>query len=240
MQFCFLLLVICGSCSGCLQLRRLLLSEAVVSAVRPLTRIPGVANTKSCAQLCERERACAAIQLNAETKTCSLLTRHFDHLEGQAALANISGNLEVWAAIGRGFGECPPSYTKKWRSSRYRMETISTLKWNDANKACYKEGSKLVELTSVEEATSLYQQFNTSGTAYIGGYKLPGSNEKDGWVWKYSQLPILPSLFAKDQPDNSNGKEKVLAAWMKPTEISFNDSGDYFSFSYICECHHID
>lgn len=136
--------------SACVKFQRLRLSEAVVSAVRPLCRVTQVPGASSCAQLCLREANCGAARHHAAIKQCDLLTTHFDSLEGPAAFANASGPVEVWAVVGRGFGECPVSYAAPWHASRYRLSTEKTF-WSGAERKCRLEGGKLAELTSREE-----------------------------------------------------------------------------------------
>ena len=233
----FVFLLFARSCSACVQLRRLALSEAVVSAVRPLCRVTNVASVTSCAQLCVQEANCAAARHHRATKQCDLLTARFDSLEGQAAVAEVSGDAEVWAIAGRGFGECPASYTASWRSSRYRLSTESAT-WRDAERKCREEGGKLAELTSQEEMSAVAKQLGTSEMikVFLGGSQAAGAEEPaGGWSWYRSRLPISPEMWSRGEPNNGGGKQHVLKMYLRSSGISLDDSGGTRRF--LCECH---
>lgn len=221
-------------CSACVQLRRLALSEAVASSVRPLSRINGVANTTSCVQLCVQDEFCSASRFYDATKTCKLLTSRFDFLEGDTAMADIRGEVEVWAIVGRGFGECPSSYRLSWRTSRYRLYK-EKLKWFDADRQCRREGSKLAEVTSDGEASALVQQIQTVELIYalVGALQKPGAEEpKGGWYWFRSGLPIFET-----NADNYRGIDDAGIAWIRSHSFILGDVSRFNSYSFLCECH---
>ena len=207
----FFLLVLFGSTFASVQLRRLMLSETVVNAVRPLCRVSKVADVSSCAQLCLREAKCAAVRYRSSIKQCDLLTARFDGLEGAVASADVSGDVEVWAIIGRGFGECPLSYTASWRSSRYRLSTTRAA-WLHAERECRAEGGKLAELTTPDEMSAVVQQMGTSvkKNVLIGGSQAAGAEETaGGWSWYRSGLPISSSMWNRREPNNNLRRQHV-------------------------------
>ncbi|MEL6488306.1 MAG: C-type lectin domain-containing protein, partial [Pseudomonadota bacterium] len=175
-----LILASIGLASACVQLRRLSLSEAIVASARHLCNVERVSSSSSCGQLCLREPHCAAIRYHHGLAKCDLLTARFDLLEGARALASVRGFVEVLAFLGRGFGECPATYTAGWRSSRYRWSRQKK-SWSEARKACEKEGGKLAELTTEEEMKAVFDKLGIgNGIFHIGGLQSPGSQEPSG------------------------------------------------------------
>ena len=207
------LLAITGLSSACVQLRRLSLSEALVASARPLCHVRDVRSSSSCAQLCAREPQCAAIRYNHGVASCHLLTARFDLLEGARALEEARGSVEVWAIQGRGFGECPSSYTGVWRSSRYRW-VREKKDWETAVKVCEAEGGKLAELTSEAEMRAVFNSLGIGrGNVYIGGLQAAGGEEPaGGWYFLRSRLPVNMSLFHATEPNNAGNRENHVSA----------------------------
>lgn len=234
-----LLLSLSGFSSACFRFRRLLLSEALVASVRPLTHVDRVPDSSSCSQLCLREPRCAAIRHHHNLRLCDLLTAHFDLFEGELAFAGISGNVELWAILGRGFGECPANYTVGWQSSRYRR-SAEKKSWTEAVKSCEKKGGKLAELTSKDEMKTVVDKLgiNTIGeNIHIGGYQMPGAEDNDGgWRFLRSGLPVTRSRF---RPNNHRNREHHLSIYPTSKGLFYNDISSNDVNTFICECIHI-
>ena len=235
------LLAITGLSSACVQLRRLSLSEALVASARPLCHVRDVRSSSSCAQLCAREPQCAAIRYNHGVASCHLLTARFDLLEGARALEEARGSVEVLAIQGRGFGECPSSYTGVWRSSRYRWVREAKT-WETAVKVCEAEGGKLAELTSEAEMQAAFNSLGIggggiSGFIHVGGLQAAGAEEKrGGWYFLRSRLPVNMSLFHRNEPNNVGNQENHLSATQVFGKVYYNDYDGRRHTEFICEC----
>ena len=237
-----------SSATNCVRPQRLRLSEAVVSSVRALCRVADVTSCPSCVQLCIRESHCAAARHHGVAKRCDLLTARFDRLEGAAALANVSGDVEVWAIPGRGFGQCPASYTAaSWRSSRYRTST-EQLTWSSADRRCREERGKMAEITTMEEKNAIENKLPDIGHwnyFYLGAHQDKGArNQMEGWTWVYSGVPFINDMWIHGEPngfsrgENVVGLEKYSIFGLKYFRIFDITSAQ--SRKFICECHVIE
>lgn len=225
---------------ACKSPRRLMLSEAVLGAARPLSHVMNVSTTPSCVNLCYQETLCAAARYQRSDRQCDLLTANLFFLEGQAALANSKGDAEVWTIPGRGFGECPSAYNVSWRSSRYWFSYTKKRSVTASGERCKQDGAKLAELTSEEEVLAISHSFSPSLVSIIGGYQLPGAKEPDGgWVWRSSNLLINMLRFKENEPnDRSNGGERFLSAQLYGDNLHFTDVPQWFQGFLVCECYH--
>lgn len=234
-----LLLASLGLSSACVQFRRLWLSEAVVASARPLSRVAGVPRLSSCGELCLREPLCAAIRFRPSLAACHLLTARFDLLEGPGASGDVNGPAEVWAVIGRGFGECPVAYTAAWQFSRYRWERRK-VSWAAAAAACEREGGKLAELASREEMQAVYERLGIPdgfNFIHIGAARPPQVKEKaEGWRFRRSGRAVDAALFGPGEPNNAAGIETSLSAYKWHGRVHYNDYPPKLGGEFICEC----
>lgn len=235
--FFFVFLLYVPSSTACIHARCLMLSDAIVSSVRPLCHVSNVSNVRSCAQLCASENSCAAARHNPFSMRCDLFTANFDSLEGAAAVAEVGGRVELWAIADRGFGICPASYTAKWRSSRYRISK-DRRKWFAADRQCRKEGGKLAELTSMEEMYAVTKQLGTKDRtlAFVGGMQALGAKEPaGGWSWYRSRLPVAPEMWGGKGTTNFNN-QRYLVVHMTKNSAYLGEVIDKHIL-FLCECH---
>lgn len=153
------------------------------------------------------------------------------------AAGEASGDVEVWAIVGRGFGECPASYRAAWRASRFWVSEEKK-GWFDAQRECSGDGGKLAELTSAEEISAVRRQLGENWPQFLlaGGVRPSEVKRKDeGWRWYRSRLPILSNYWKFGEPNNRIGNQRFLLIDLKNTTLEFHDIS--LPNRFLCECH---
>lgn len=123
--------------------------------------------------------------------------------------------------------------------SRYGIVRRNS-KWFDAANFCKERGSKLLQISTVEERKFVMKLIRDAGITddglHVGLMKSPGVIEPHkGWFWYPANDTETPSsdLWSKNEPSNQDGNEIYGELLTKSGKL--NDIQEYQSKA-ICEC----
>jgi Lectin C-type domain len=129
----------------------------------------------------------------------------------------------------------------QWPSNKhfYKRFDNAAIFWNDAKKACEKQGAHLVTITSSEEQTFVYDQL-VKPTSTRGFFMGANDQRTQGnFVWITGEPFFNYNNWYPGEPTNQAGRDYVAisrsdASWVDITSDGSSRWGDYDG-GYICE-----
>lgn len=219
--------------ASCILGRGILLDRSAIEGLLPLVEVVQSENRTACFDLCLREARCMGSLL--DSGRCRLIRAHKQY-EREAP----GPPVEVWLR-GDIPKRCPPDFTLRRGSSRYKVVTKEKLQWSKARERCLEAGGKLLELLNVDEMNYFKPFCVNHSEFHIGARQLSNAkNLMDGWVWNQSGTSMNASLWHKNQPNDVNGAQNISTLYYSSGDGFFgvNDMSDIptDSYPYICEC----
>lgn len=219
--------------ASCILGRGILLDRSAIEGLLPLVEVVQSENRTACFDLCLREARCMGSML--DSGRCRLIRAHKQYereVPGPSADVWLRGDIPK---------HCPPDFTLRRGSSRYKVVTKEKLQWSKSRERCLEDGGKLLELLNEEEMNYFKPLCVSHSEFHIGARRLRDSmNKMDGWIWDQSGTPIKASLWHKKQPNDLNGSQNISTLYYSSGDGFFgvNDMANIpaDSYPYICEC----